>query len=788
MPKALASLPKQVVRIFFRNSFNRDVVILLIVSIAIGGAMAGALAMTANTYFSETITSLVGKYGEFDFLINVREEVKEDGRAQIENIINQVFPGARLKEGPTLTGLTSFLVGIPAEYKTKQTYETLDQIFGSVPGRAGISIMTEPRITIKAVPDGAKDLVIDQVMQINGVLFAFRDGGSVTVLVQSLEQSATVNTDIERLLTQYQLIDIAFPVGSEPDNPIRLGEQLADALRGDRAVGFAQSVSTDTKRNDMAYFVSTMIELRKFLTAYATKTVIRLSAGVTLRTGDVIAFQGTAQSGVVPGAAVDPANILVQVTAVKGDGTAEGMVVQGDARQPSESQGFLISNSTIGALVGTASFHNPRNELGNALGETSKLVAQIPGFAQDAKSMIGIANTSLDNYNTSLGAVERTLTSLDNAGATIQAATSGLTGLDTSAIQLQVAASAQAMGSLVKTLQVVRLVSPDVVSSINEMSTMQQNLINLQTRLRTLDSVAADARRARTAIDSIVANGNGTVAQLRSFDTGGARQTLNTTGARLGQLQQFNTPLVEAQLKYLGAAVPNLSDEEISRSIQLMDQFIAGQVIPSQRLQILTKSNVATDLAAPIIYRVIEHTNASLYTSPLGVIEPDPRAEVMMILTQVKAVLAALVSLVATVAFLTLDHTAVAAVIRRQRTVIRKPPAKGWRRIMHGIKNVFAAPECLYGMGIGALLLTAMFALSGGGIPYVPWIGVPILGAALGLFIVNNAEKINPIASEEVSAGEALGLSFDEIMREIVIPNARPGLLQKLNRRKLNFK
>ncbi|WP_371367194.1 hypothetical protein SRRS_12510 [Sporomusa rhizae] len=788
MPKAFASLPKQVVRTFFRNSFNRDVVILLIVSIAIGGAMAGALAMTANTYFSETITSLVGKYGEFDLLINVREEVKEDGRAQIENIINQVFPGARLKEGPTLTGLTSFLVGIPAEYKTKQTYETLDQIFGSVPGRAGISIMTEPRITLKAVPDGAKDLVIDQVMQINGVLFAFRDGGSVTVLVQSLEQASTVNADIGRLLAQYQLIDIAFPVGSEPDNPIRLGEQLADTLRGDRAVGFAQSVSADTKRNDTAYFVSTMIELKKFLTAYATKTVIRLAAGVTLHTGDVIAFQGTAPSGVVPGAAVDPANVLVQVTAVKGDGTAEGMVVQGDTRQSSGSQGFLVSNSAIGALVGTASFRNPRSDLGNALGETSKLVAQIPGFAQDAKSMIGIANTSLDNYNTSLGAVEQTLTSLDNAGATIQAATSGLAGLDTSAIQLQVGTSAQAMGSLVKTLQVVRLVSPDVASSINELSTMQQNLTNLQTRLRALDSVAADARRARTAIDSIVANGNSTVASLRNFDTAGARQTLNTTGGRLGQLQQFNTPLVEAQLQYLGAAVPNLSDEEISRSIQLMDRFIAGQVIPSQRLQILTKSNVTTELAAPIIYRVIGHTNASLYTSPLGIIEPDPRAEVMMILTQVKAVLAALVSLVATVAFLTLDHTAVATVIRRQRTVIRKQPVKGWKRLMHGIKNVFAAPECLYGMGIGALLLTAMFALSGGGIPYVPWIGVPMLGAALGLFIANNAEKINPIASEEVSAGEALGLSFDEIMREIVIPNARPGLLQKLNRRKLKFK
>lgn len=788
MANPLTVLRKQLVRTFFRNSFNRDVVILLLVSIAIGTALAGALAMSANSYFSETISSLVGEYGEFDFLINVRDEVKEDGRAQIEKVINQVFPGARLKEGPTLNGLTSFLVGVPKEYKTKQNFETLDSIFGSVPGRSGISIMTEPRITLKAVPEGAKDTVIDQIMQINGVLFAFRDGGSVTVLVQSLEQSAGIQAEIERVLANYQLIDVAFPVGSEPENPIRLGEQIADALRADKAIGYAESVSVDTKHNDTAAFVSTIIELKRFLTAYTTKATIQPVTGVTIRSGDVIAFKGAAASEPQPAAAVDPANVLVQVTSVQGNGTAEASVIQGEAKQLPASQGYLVTNSVIASPVGTATFQNPRNELGNALGETAKLVGQIPGFAQDAQNMIGIANTSLDNYDSSLRAIEQTLTGLSGAGDTLQAATSGLANLDTSAIQGQLGSSAQAMGSLINTLQVIRLVNPEAGASITELTAMQQNLTSLQNRLNALSNIAEDARRARAAIDGIVTNGNSTVASLRNFDTAGARRTLNDTSGRLGQLQQFNTPLVAAQLQYLGAAVPSLSDEEISRTVKLMDQFIAGQVIPSQRLQFLTKSNVTIDLATPVIQKVVGHSNISLYTSTLGVIEPDPRAEVMVILTQVKSVLAGLVSLVATVTFLTLDHTAVMAVIRRQRTVVRRPPAKRWRRLFQGLKNTFSAPECLYGMGIGALLLTTMFLLSGGGIPYVPWIGVPLLGALLGLFIANNAEKINPVETDEVSAGEALGLSFDEIMREIVIPNGRPGLLQKLNRRKMKFK
>lgn len=788
MANTLAKTRKAIMRTFFLNSFNRDVVMLMVVSVAIGSLLAGIVAMAANSYFSETISTLVGEYGEFDLLINVREEMKEAGKTQIEKVIGQVFPGATLKEGPTLTGLTSFFVGLPAEYKTKQTYEAMDSIFGSVPGRSGISIMTEPRITVRAVPNGAKQIVIEQIMQIDGVLFAFRDGGSVTVIIKSLEQSSYVNAEIEKLFAQYHIIDIAFPVGSEPENAIRLGEQLADAIRAEKAAGYAESVSVDSKNNEMVYLTSTMIELKRFLTAFITKAALTPAAGARFTTGDVIVFQGTAPNAPSPGTAPEPANVLVQVTAVKDDGSADGMVIQGNPMEMSNTQGYVVVNNAIGEPVGTASFHNPRAALGDALHETASLVGQIPGIAQDAQNMTSIANKTLDNYGTSLTAIEQTLASLGNAGTTIEVATSGLANLNTGGIQSQVTNSSRAIGTVLNTLQVARLLNADVASSITELTVTQQNLANLQAGLSALENVSATARQAQSAIDGIVANGNNTVTSLRSFDINGTRQTLNDINGRLAQLQAFDTPLVAAQLQYLGAAVPNLKDEEISQSIKLLDQFIAGQVIPSQRLQLLTKSSITPDFVAPVIYNVVGHSNLSLYTSALGVIEPDPRAEVMMILSQVKAILAGMISLIAVILFLALDHTAIMSVIRRQRTVGKVPQAKGWRRLGQGIKNTFTAPECLYGMGIGALLLTAMFVLSGGGIPYLPWVGVPFLGAALGWLIANNAEKISPLATDEVIAGEALGLSFDEVMREIVIPNSRPGLLQTLNKRKMKFK
>lgn len=775
------------VRTIFVNSFNRDLILLIFISVAIGAFVASLVSMAANSYFSETISTLVGDYGEFDVIINVREEMKAEGREQIEKVLGQVYPGSQLKEGPTITGLTSFFVGLPAEYKTKQTYEALNSTFGSVPGRSGISIMTEPRVTVKGVPEGARNLVIEQIMRIDGVLFAFRDGGSVTVIISTLDKSAYVNDEVEKLLKQYQLIEIAFPVGSEPDNPIRLGEQIAEAVRSDKAIGFAESVSADVKNNEMVYLVSTMLELKRFLTAYTTQVTLTPAAGLTFTPGDMIAFQGAAPGEPAAGGAPESANVLVQVTEVGGDGLAKGMITQGDGSQMDNKQGYVVVNNTVGAPAGTATIHNPRQQLGNALTETSKLVGQIPGFAQDAQQMTTVAGSALDNYGSSLGAIEQTLSGLEGAGATIQAATSGLANINTSGIQAQLDNSSRALGGLVGTFQVIKVISPDIGTSINELTNTQQNLNNLRAGLAELDNVAANARQARTAIDTIVANGRNTVATLRAFDVDSARQTLSNASTHLAQVQQFDTPLIAAQLQVLGTAVPNLRDDEISRSINLLDQVISGQVSPSQRIQILTNGNVSSDFVAPIIYSEVGHNNISLYKSELGIVEPDPRAEVMTILMQVKAILAGMIALIAAILFLVLDHTAVMSVIRRQRSV-NAVQAKGWRRFFHSLKNSLSAPECLYGMAVGAILLTSMFILAGGGIPYLPWLGVPLLGALLGLLVANNAEKISPVAVDEVTAGEALGLSFDEVMREIVIPNGRPGLLQKLNRRKMKFK
>ena len=769
----------------FRDSFIRDLAVLLLVSIFIGSLLASALSLTANAYFSKALSGLVGDYGEYDLIIQVREEMKDDASVQINKIITEVFPGAKFKEGPTVTGKTNLFISLPDQFKTKKIYEELGKTFGSIPGGAGVGVMTEPRLTIRGVPEGAKNMLIDRIMQMDGVRFAFRDGGSVGVVLLTLDKAAAVNAEIKTVLNQYQVIEISFPVGSEPPNPIRLGETIASAMEKELKLAYARNASIDGKNDDMTYMVGTMMELRRFLSAYASQITITPSDTKLIK-GDVVAFQAKGGNPPLPGNPVEKNQVLVTISGIRSDGTAEGLITQGDASQLEGTPGYKVEKDVIAAPAGTVSFRNPRQELGGALSETAKLVNQIPAFASDANQMSTITSAALNNYNGTIKAMEQTLGSLSSAGSTIQAATGALASLDTTGIQAQLDHSSKATGAMINSLQVLRLINPEAGNSIAGLTATQQNLTSLRNSLSALDNVAAEGRRARTALDNIVTTGQSTISSLKSFDAPGAQTSLAAISSRLLEVQQINTPMITAQLQYMAASVPNLKDEDIGKSVKILDKFIAGQVIPGERIQILTTNNINTDAIAPIVSREAGHSNASLYSASLGVIEPNARAEVMQILGQVKAILAGMTAIIATILFLVLDHTAVMTVIRRNRLAV-KVPARGWKKVLFRFTTTFTASERQYGMLVGSVLLTSMFILSGGGIPYLPWIGVPVLGAVLGLIVANNTEKISPIASDEVVAGEALGLSFDEIMREIVIPSGRPGIMYKLNKSKLNF-
>ncbi|MDF2501516.1 MAG: hypothetical protein K0Q77_2230 [Anaerosporomusa subterranea] len=769
-----------------KNSFKKDIAVLLIISILIGSLSSGFVSYISNVYFSKTISSLVGDYGEFDLLLQAREEVREDTAAELQRIINESFPGGKVKEGPTITGKTSFFIALPDQFKTRAIYENINKTFSSVPGGAGVGIYTEPRLTVRGIPEGARLTTLEQIAKMEGVRFAFLDGSKVGVVLNAIDRISPVSEQIKNYLNQYQVVEITFPAGSEPSNAIRTGDTVAGELQKQLPQSLAQNVSISGNKDEMVYMVSTMLELKRFLNSYASTVTIRPTVNNLIK-GETLVFQGKAPAAPASGAAPDKNNLLMEITGVQPNGVLEGRIMQGDATDLTNAKGYRLENGVIGTHAGDATVKNPRLELGNGLGESAKLSARVPSMIEDAQNLSGVTKSALQNYRGAVDAVQRTLTNLNSVGAAIQAATSGLAAIDTARLETQLNNSSQAMENVINTLEVIKLLQGSISGTVDNLRSAQNNILSLRSGIRAIGNVATDARNAQASIDRIVSTGQQTLATLKAFDVDGALFVLSNVDTRLSEVKAINMPLITAQIQYLAAAIPQLKDDEINQSVKLLDKFIAGQVIPSARIQILMSNNTPADSVTPLVEKEVGHKNFAVYSGALGVIEPNVQGELLQVLLEVKAILAGMTAIVMTVAFLVLDHTGVMAYIRRKRLLKTVKPT-GWRRIAAKLTSSFVAAEKRYGMAIGAVLLTAIFLLSGGGIPYLPWIGVPFIGALIGLAVAHYAEKISPVSSEEVMAGEALGMSMDEVMREVVIPNGRPGLLQKLNRRKLKIR
>lgn len=767
------------------QSFKADVVILLIVSILLGSGIAGGLSYLGNMYFSQTISSLVGDYGEFDLLLQAREEVRADTAIHLAQIVDESFPGGKVKEGPTIAGKTNFFIALPAEYKTRAVFENIRQYFSSVPGGAGVGIYTEPRLTVRGVPEGARATLLTAIEEMAGVKFAFLDGEKVGVILDGVEHISAVTAKIKQYLAQYQVLELTFPSGSEPANPIRTGDQLAAALIKQQPESNAHNVSVSDSKDEMSYLITTVMELKRFLASYAT--VVTLTPTEKLFSGETLVFAGKTSEPPATGSVVLAGQLLIEVTEIQTDGSARGRIIQGDAADFGEdSRGYRLEQEKIGSLVATATLNSPRQALGQGLAEAAKLTATIPAVMNEAEQISALSQKTLSQYSQALVLVRSTLENLDEVGAKVQATTSGLAMIDTARLESQLTNSTQAMDNLIATLEVLKLLQTNLDTSITNLQSARDNIKDLQTGVRAIGDVAAQAQAAESVMERVATKGQQTLATLTAFDVENTLATISGIDQRLADLKTIDTALITAQLQYLAAAIPQLSDEEINRTITVLDKFIAGQVIPSARIQLLVKVGTDSSAAAELFESAIGNADFSVYAADLGVIEPNVQGELLQVLLEVKAILAGLSAIVLTTIMLVLDHSGIMAYMRHKR-LSRSLVNKGWRRYLAWFRSVVAV-ESRYGMAIGTILLTAIFLLSGGGIPYLPIWGVPLVGAVLGLLAAQYAEKISPVSQTEILAGEALGLSTDEILREIVIPSSRPGTLQKLNRRKLKLR
>lgn len=283
----------------------------------------------------------------------------------------------------------------------------------------------------------------------------------------------------------------------------------------------------------------------------------------------------------------------------------------------------------------------------------------------------------------------------------------------------------------------------------------------------------------QTLAQAAINTGEGSLDSLESLDIEEMRRSLNGISTQIANVQGIDLTAIIEQISHVRNTLPDLRDEEIGQSIRLINTYLGGQVIPGERIQILVQGKEFDEKGLEKLFRdKLDNPLVHIYFTSVGMINPDPRGEIFRILKEVRSIVAGLLSIVFTLIVLILDHATIFSTLKYVRST-KTPIKKWWMKVFD--------PLLVTGGIVGSLILTCVFKLSRAQIPFFSLPVIVLVGFSLGMLVVVFAERFSPINSMEVMAGQSLGLSNVQIMREILIPSSRPGLLNLQNRWKQKF-
>lgn len=705
----------------FRDGFGKDLLVLIIASALVGTLLSAGVARAVDSYFGDTIDGLIGEYGEYDVIVHFREEAKEAGIEALKRLVEKELPGARYKEGLTIAGKANVFLSLPRELETKERLQSLRSTLYDLPGSAGMTMMIEPSVVIRGVHPGFRDQIIAEGEKLAGVRFVFRDADNLFVLLNSVEDSKRVTDAVEEILDRYQILEVRFPIGHEVDDVTSAANRIMNVLDEEFHPSFMENVTLADERKTSKSFIKTLTEMKSFLLSYASRVNIPLTGITPLHVGDRVVLQGASGVELSPGERVQEGNVIVEIMAIN-KGEATGMIVQGDISDVGATMirtGYkIVGDNVVGPVVGEVNISNERYQLVQTIDESVKLLNELEGLA-------GAANETVANAEDTLKTFEKALVQLDKLQQQINQLNSGVTGGET------------APGSLIVSLLMDKLF---------------KSLVGTE--------------------------GEADVTSLQNLDVKAMQESLANIATRINAVQAVDIQAIIDQIRDVKDNLPDLKDEEIGQSVKLIDRYIAGEVIPGERVQlVIDKGSIDADQAEKLIQETLGNRYISTFTMPVAVVNPDARAELFRVLREVRATIAGLLAVLFTLLTLILDYSTIMSAMRK---VLSEKGRFGWKRWIDPVK--------VFGAGLGALLLVLIYVAARAQIPLVNRGHMALAGALLGLFTAVFCEKFSPVDTSEMMAGEALGLSQVQIMREIVIPSSRPGIMHVLNRFRQRFK
>ncbi|HEY8495463.1 MAG TPA: hypothetical protein VIK98_00290 [Limnochordales bacterium] len=713
-----------------REPFWKEYVLVIALTVIVGAGCAAGTARALDAALGEATHSLLGEAGQYDLIVHVRQDYREAAGRELQRLLVGRDPEIRVVPGVTVAGNANFLVKLPDRLFSQDVLEDVAARLKDVPGFNGYTWLLEPSVSVSGLQPALRDLVAREAASLPGVRAAVRGGSSVTVVLAHIEHREQVMSALRELVERRQVVEVRLPDEGawEPGQPAAAATDAAagNAVEAVRAALAPLVIAELTPEKPGTG--SSVTALRGLLASLATRVRVALSPETALEIGDRLVLQGPAPSPPVPGEPPGPQHLVVEVVERSG-GEALAWIVQGDAGQGTVQTAFRLVDGAVGPPAGQAVLESPRWALAQGLagdGPAGPELAQLAQIARETADRLGEL-TALVAPESAQAAVEQRAERLARALRSGDGATAVRETL------LGVALSVLA-----------RKLQTEVAGGAG----------------------AVDGAGANASVDGGAATGAGLALRFDAAQLKQLRQSLMSLADAAEALQGGAAGELLAGLVDVQQLAGSLRDDEITGLLRIVDG-VAGSQGAEPRLVFLVDDRVsATDVEEAI--RRATGRDATVIAARAGVVNPSARSLLVELLTDVRRSIAGIVAVLVAGAALVLDHATVLAALRR----LEVRPA---------MANAFGAV-------LGAVLLAGAWCLSGAELPFLGPAGAVAAGAALGLATALLADRLSPVRTEEIVAGQSLGLTNGQIMREIVVPAGRPGLLSLVNRWRREFR
>lgn len=817
-----------------KHRFRNDLLIWLIVVILVGSSLAGGIGYLADNYFGDTVNSLMGDYGKYDFLLTVNQELTDSAMKEIKEVKEEKLPGSKLKKGITVAGTVNYFLQVDDKLRTKAVFSKVDDYFEEIIGVDNVSLMAEPKISLQGMIGDTKNFFNQKISNLSEVDFILPTSSGLNIILKQSADLQETTEKIEGILDDYRLLQIRFPIAQSPEEITELNLNLRQKLQKEFSSQEIQSLNSG-QRKDLDDLIKTMTQMKKFLMEYATIVEAELPADLKVSAAERFALASQKNGSLAVGDKITPETILL-TPLQREDGLLQLIINRGDGTEIGGQSLYLISQEGIVKQeFEVANIEQPRYLLQKAVGETKELVPKLASVVDTAEKVNQNFLNWLTEYRQGINQIQRLqeelvgqqdkLTSIASDGSRdlekLAAAVNDISAVTTSLeesveemyrlreklieinsnfkgfernLEKQVAALSLVgvederltnLRDSVKTLQQKTDGEMDTIISrinsynplLNKLEGWNNNLQRVQQLLQAGSDLNLDSPELKGAVKGGVGDLDGVMAKLGDLNYPQLKEELGSLESGVKDLNQLNFKLIITELDHVQKVLPDLRDEEITGTIQLLDKYLAGQVVPGEELNFLVNQSVNQGVLESKVedyFAQQEYDIKQLFTAP-GLLQPNVRGEFFRILGEVRAVLTAVIALVFTIFVLFMDQSLVMATIQRRN---QQEP----NRLIKVLNSSY-----LYGFILGGVVLSSIFYISQAKLPLLNLEYIFLIGSSLGMLAANKAGSINPLDEAEFLAGEALGLSYTEIMHEIVIPQGRPGVLTILNRRKMIF-